>query len=157
MADSRIDLDKRQTLRDVYRPNRYALDTRFVLRDGGTHPFAVICPGGAYQICGEKEGEPAALQFAAMGYHAFVLRYSVLGRNAPDFNAFDFNPKIFSVFIGWDWFLVRFKNQPVWLVQIASPLTFSIADKFVIIAGQITCLFQIFGVPQVVKPFLEKF
>ncbi len=44
---------------------------------GRPRPAVIVCPGGAYQICAEKEGEPAALQFAAMGYHAFVLHYSV--------------------------------------------------------------------------------
>ena len=46
---------------------------------GRPRPAVIVCPGGAYQICAEKEGEPAALQFAAMGYHAFVLHYSVYG------------------------------------------------------------------------------
>ena len=74
MADSRIDLDKRQTLRDVYRPNRYALDTRFVLRDGGTHPFAVICPGGAYQVvCSYIEGTPIARRLNELGISAFRM------------------------------------------------------------------------------------
>ena len=78
MADSRIDLDKRQTLRDVYRPNRYALDTRFVLRDGGTHPFAVICPGGAYQVvCSYIEGTPIARRLNELGISAFIVYYRV--------------------------------------------------------------------------------
>jgi len=37
----------------------------------------IICPGGAYLGCSDREGEPVAMAFAAMGYHAFVLRYSV--------------------------------------------------------------------------------
>ena len=40
------DIDKKQRLYDMLRPNRYRLDDRFVLRDGKRHPFAVICPGG---------------------------------------------------------------------------------------------------------------
>ena len=81
MADSRIDLDKRQTLRDVYRPNRYALDTRFVLRDGGTHPFAVICPGGAYQVvCSYIEGTPIARRLNELGISAFIVYYRVRKR-----------------------------------------------------------------------------
>lgn len=44
---------------------------------GRPRPAVIVCPGGAYQFCAEKEGEPAALQFVAMGYHAFVLHYSV--------------------------------------------------------------------------------
>lgn len=41
----------------------------------------IICPGGGYLITADKEAEPVALQFAAEGYHTFVLRYSV-GKNA---------------------------------------------------------------------------
>ena len=29
--------------------------------------------------CSDREGEPFAMAFASMGYHAFVLRYSVSG------------------------------------------------------------------------------
>lgn len=43
---------------------------------GMKHPAVLICPGGAYLGCSDREGEPVALRFAAMGYHTFVLRYS---------------------------------------------------------------------------------
>ena len=36
-----------------------------------------ICPGGGYEFVSHKEGEPLALQFTAMGYHAAVLTSSV--------------------------------------------------------------------------------
>lgn len=39
-------------------------------------PAVLICPGGGYFNCSDREAEPIALRFAAMGYHAFVLRYS---------------------------------------------------------------------------------
>ena len=38
----------------------------------------LICPGGAYTVTSDREAEPLALQFLAMGYHAAVLRYSVV-------------------------------------------------------------------------------
>ena len=47
------------------------------LTKGGRRPGILICPGGAYMFCSDREAEPIALRFAAMGYHAFVLRYSV--------------------------------------------------------------------------------
>ncbi len=37
----------------------------------------MICPGGGYLFCSDREGEPIALAFMAAGYQAFVLRYSV--------------------------------------------------------------------------------
>lgn len=47
-----------------------------VLQNGRRRPAILICPGGAYLVCSDREAEPVALRFAAMGYHAFVLRYS---------------------------------------------------------------------------------
>ena len=35
----------------------------------------IICPGGGYAYATPREGEPVALQFAAAGFHAFVLHY----------------------------------------------------------------------------------
>lgn len=46
------------------------------LHEIGMRPAVIICPGGAYLSCSDREAEPIALSFAAMGYHAFVLRYS---------------------------------------------------------------------------------
>jgi acetyl esterase/lipase len=40
-------------------------------------PFVLVIPGGGYNFCSEREGEPIALHFAAAGYHAGVLRYHV--------------------------------------------------------------------------------
>ena len=40
-------------------------------------PLVLVCPGGGYGFTSDREAEPLALQFLAMGYHAAVLRYSV--------------------------------------------------------------------------------
>ena len=40
-------------------------------------PMVIICPGGGYGFVSDREAEPLALQFNAMGFHAAVLRYSV--------------------------------------------------------------------------------
>lgn len=55
------------------------------LLNGRTRPAVVICPGGGYMSCSDREGEPVALRFAAMGYHAFVLRYSVYMEGKAEF------------------------------------------------------------------------
>lgn len=48
----------------------------------GPRPAVLVCPGGAYLNCSDREADPIALRFAAMGYHAFVLRYSTyFGKN----------------------------------------------------------------------------
>ena len=48
-------------------------------------PAVIVCAGGAYQSCSRhgNEGDPVAMTFAADGYHAFVLEYSVAER-APE-------------------------------------------------------------------------
>lgn len=55
----------------------YVLDDSPEMLDGKKRPGILICPGGGYLNCSDREAEPIALRFAAMGYHAFVLRYSV--------------------------------------------------------------------------------
>lgn len=56
--------------------------TTYVIKDsqellaGKKRPAIIICPGGGYFSCSDREGEAVALRFASMGYHAFVLRYS---------------------------------------------------------------------------------
>lgn len=57
--------------------------TTYVLEDspemlkGKKRGAVLVCPGGAYLFCSDREGEPIAMAFANMGYHVFVLRYSV--------------------------------------------------------------------------------
>lgn len=41
-----------------------------------TRPLVIVCPGGGYAYTSDRESEPVALQFLAMGYHAAILRYS---------------------------------------------------------------------------------
>ena len=36
-----------------------------------------MCPGGGYEMTSDREAEPMAMQFLAMGYHVAILRYSV--------------------------------------------------------------------------------
>ena len=40
-------------------------------------PLVLVCPGGAYAFLSEKEGEPLAVRFLSMGYHAALLSYTV--------------------------------------------------------------------------------
>ena len=55
----------------------YILEDSEEMMNGRKRPAILVCPGGAYMFCSDREAEPIALRFAAMGYHAFVLRYSV--------------------------------------------------------------------------------
>lgn len=39
-------------------------------------PLILMCPGGGYELTSDREAEPMAVRFLAMGYHVAVLRYS---------------------------------------------------------------------------------
>lgn len=64
---------------DGFRP---ALEL-FLPAGGRRRAGVLICPGGGYAITADREAEPVALRFAASGFHAFVLRYSVAPRPYP--------------------------------------------------------------------------
>ena len=57
----------------------YILDSISVCMDR-KRPAVIICPGGGYCHLSDREGEPVAMQFLGMGYHTFILHYSL----APD-------------------------------------------------------------------------
>lgn len=46
-------------------------------------PTILICPGGGYDFCSDREGEPVALKFVSMGYNAFVLKYECAPQRYP--------------------------------------------------------------------------
>ena len=66
----------------LYDDRGYITLTTYIHQDspellaGQRKPAILICPGGGYLNCSDREAEPVALRFAAMGYHTFVLRYS---------------------------------------------------------------------------------
>lgn len=62
--------------RDDVTLTTYVIEDSQELLAGKKRPAIIICPGGAYLSCSDREGEAVALRFAAMGYHTFVLRYS---------------------------------------------------------------------------------
>ena len=40
-------------------------------------PAVIVCPGGGYNFCSNREAESVALKYAAAGFQAFVFRYTV--------------------------------------------------------------------------------
>lgn len=52
-------------------------------RDNEVRPCLLICPGGAYLKCSQREAEPIALNFLPEGYNVFVLIYSSAPRRYP--------------------------------------------------------------------------
>lgn len=55
----------------------YILDCEIKLGQSENRPAILVCPGGGYMYCSAREAEPIALAYAARGFHAFILRYSV--------------------------------------------------------------------------------
>ena len=55
----------------------YILDCEISYGLEKKRPAIVVCPGGGYLYCSPREAEPIALRYAAAGFHAFILRYSV--------------------------------------------------------------------------------
>ena len=50
---------------------------------GVKRPSVVICPGGGYEHLSDREAEPIALVFAAMGFNAFVVWYRIAPHRHP--------------------------------------------------------------------------
>ncbi len=46
-------------------------------------PCLVVCPGGGYGMCSQRESEPIALKFLEEGFNVFVLTYSVAPNRFP--------------------------------------------------------------------------
>ncbi len=61
----------------------YFLEGSPELANSRKRPLVLICPGGAYAICSDREAEPIALAFCARGFHACVLRYPCAPRRFP--------------------------------------------------------------------------
>lgn len=55
----------------------YIIDNSVELKPDRQRPIIIICPGGGYCMTSDREAEPVALQYLAMGYHTAILRYSV--------------------------------------------------------------------------------
>lgn len=78
MENKNIDVDSKQSLKDVCRRNQYAIDDRFVIRDGKIHKCAIICPGGGYgMVCSSIEGVPIARKLNELGISALIVYYRV--------------------------------------------------------------------------------
>ncbi len=52
-------------------------------RQDQKRPCLVICPGGGYAMCSERESEVIALNFINYGFNVFVLQYSVSPNRFP--------------------------------------------------------------------------
>ena len=74
----RPEMDNRQMWKDFSKRGKgYELDTRFLLNDGESHPLAVLCPGGGYElVCSFVEGTPIAKELNEKGISVAIVYYS---------------------------------------------------------------------------------
>lgn len=61
---------------DVYM-TAYLLDRVDRCGFSRARPALLVCPGGGFAFCSNREAEPIAMHFAAQGYQVFVLQYSL--------------------------------------------------------------------------------
>lgn len=52
-------------------------------RQNQKRPCMVVCPGGGYGMCSQRESEPVALHFLPEGFNVFVITYSVAPHRFP--------------------------------------------------------------------------
>ncbi|MBQ7638866.1 MAG: alpha/beta hydrolase [Clostridia bacterium] len=64
---------------DVYLP----FNMPEMRRENQKRPCMIVCPGGGYAFCSQREAEPIALHFLPEGYNVFVLWYSVAPHRFP--------------------------------------------------------------------------
>ena len=71
--------DGRNPYIDIYLPyNMVEMN-----RQDRKRPCMLICPGGGYGMCSERESEPIALHLLPEGFNVFVLNYSVAPHRFP--------------------------------------------------------------------------
>ena len=64
---------------EIYLPDNLAeMDWRDKKR-----PCMIVCPGGGYAYCSQREAEPVALEFLPEGFNCFVLTYSTKPHSFP--------------------------------------------------------------------------
>ncbi len=52
-------------------------------RENQRRPSILLCPGGGYGMCSQREAEPIALRYLYAGYNVFILWYSVAPHRFP--------------------------------------------------------------------------
>ena len=71
-------IDEAQMAIDTNRKSCYEVVYDYVIKDGETHPIAIICPGGGYEaVCSFIEGVPFARYLNTKGISAVIVYYRI--------------------------------------------------------------------------------
>lgn len=110
------DVDVRQSIKDIFfTKNQYKLVDDFVLRDGKKHPFALLVPGGGYEmICSFIEGGPIAKRLNAMGVSVFILYYRVKSKARFPAPQDDLARAVREILMNADRYMVETERYSVW-------------------------------------------
>lgn len=111
-----VDVDVRQSVKDLFfTKNQYRLVDDYVIRDGKKHPFALLCPGGGYEmVCSFIEGVPIAKKLNALGCSVFILYYRVKGRARFPAPQDDLARAVGEILTGAEQYRVETENYSVW-------------------------------------------
>ena len=71
--------DNRDPTLEIYLP----YNMKEMGREHQKRPCILVCPGGGYAGCSQRESEPIALHFLPEGYNTIVLTYSVAPHRFP--------------------------------------------------------------------------
>lgn len=63
-------------IREHGRLVRYGYERSSEIPYNDSRPAVVVCPGGGYWWCSDREADPVAMQFLSEGYQVFILYYS---------------------------------------------------------------------------------
>ena len=71
--------DGKNPFLDIYLP----YNMREMRREKMKRPCMLICPGGGYGMCSERESEVVGVHFLPEGFNVFILTYSVAPNRFP--------------------------------------------------------------------------
>ena len=125
MPQKPADVDVRQSIHDMFfSKNEYRLVTDYVLKDGKTHPFALLVPGGGYYMVSNFiEGAPLAKKLNGMGISAFILYYRVKKKALYPAPVDDLARALREILSNADHYHVEADNYSIWGASAGAHLT----------------------------------
>lgn len=116
MPQRPVDVDVKQSIKDMFfATNKYKLVDQFVIRDGKKHPFAILVPGGGYQMVSSFiEGGPMARKLNQQGISAFIVYYRVKKNAKYPAPMEDLATAVRTIFARAEEYNLDTKNYSIW-------------------------------------------